>query len=88
MILEDIHKINPNAECVVKNGDLDNIEWLNGTAPIAKADIEAKLSEVQAEEDAKISKKETDAENGNQKLIDLGLTQDEVTALTGYKPQD
>ena len=88
MILEAIHKINPNAECVVKNGDLDNIEWLNGTAPIAKADIEAKLSEVQAEEDAKISKKETDAENGNQKLIDLGLTQDEVTALTAYKPQD
>ena len=88
MILEAIHKINPYAECVVKNGDLDNIEWLNGTAPIAKADIEAKLSEVQAEEDAKISKKETDAENGNQKLIDLGLTQDEVTALTGYKPQD
>jgi len=30
--------------------------------------------------------KENDAKNGNQKLLDLGLTQDEVTAMTGYKP--
>tara|TARA_Y100000004_G_C8859914_1_gene388554 strand:- start:56 stop:292 length:237 start_codon:yes stop_codon:yes gene_type:complete len=29
---------------------------------------------------------QTDALNGNQKLIDLGLTQAEATALTGYKP--
>ena len=28
----------------------------------------------------------TDALNGNQKLIDLGLTQAEATALTGYTP--
>lgn len=27
-----------------------------------------------------------DKANGNQKLLDLGLTQDEATALTGYKP--
>ena len=25
--------------------------------------------------------------NGNQKLLDLGLTQAEATALTGYKPE-
>ena len=25
MILEAIHKINPNAECIVKNDDIDNI---------------------------------------------------------------
>ena len=24
--------------------------------------------------------------SGNKKLLDLGLTQDEVTALTGYRP--
>ena len=28
-----------------------------------------------------------DAESGNQKLLDLGLTQAEVTAMTGYKPE-
>lgn len=69
MILEAIHKINPKAECVVRNGDLDNIEWLNGTAPIAKADIEAKFSEVQAEENAKIEKLKTNKANAKAKLI-------------------
>lgn len=29
---------------------------------------------------------QTDALNGNQKLLDLGLTQAEATALTGYTP--
>lgn len=31
-------------------------------------------------------KKVADQKTGNQKLLDLGLTQDEATALTGYKP--
>ena len=29
----------------------------------------------------------TNKANGNQKLLDLGLTQAEATALTGYTPQ-
>ena len=33
------------------------------------------------------AKKETDAKAGNDKLIELGLTQDQVTAMTGYTPQ-
>tara|TARA_Y100001951_G_C11248119_1_gene244665 strand:- start:566 stop:796 length:231 start_codon:yes stop_codon:yes gene_type:complete len=31
-------------------------------------------------------KKVTDQKSGNKKLLDLGLTQDEATALTGYAP--
>ena len=31
-------------------------------------------------------KKKVDAASGNTKLLILGLTQDEATALTGYKP--
>ena len=31
-------------------------------------------------------KKKVDAASGNTKLLNLGLTQDEATALTGYKP--
>ena len=34
------------------DNDLDNINWLNGTTTIPKADIEAKMVEVQAEYDA------------------------------------
>ena len=42
-------------------------------------------AEIQAEEQAKIQKA-NDQASGNQKLLDLGLTQAEATALTGYTP--
>ena len=32
------------------------------------------------------TKKDTDAKAGNDKLVALGLTQDQVTAMTGYTP--
>ena len=55
MIIETILKINPNAEVVVRGNDINTceIEWHNGTTPIPKADIEAKMVEVQADYDAK-----------------------------------
>ena len=34
-----------------------------------------------------LTAQKTNAESGNQKLLDLGLTQAEVTAMTGYKPE-
>ena len=37
---------NGTAEFGIKNNDIDNIEWLNGTTPISKADIEAKMAEL------------------------------------------
>ena len=54
MIIEAIKKINPNAEVTVRGNDINTceIEWHNGTTPIPKADIEAKMVEVQAEYDA------------------------------------
>ena len=52
-ILEAILKINPNAEASVKDNDINQITWHNGTTPISKADIEAKMVEVQADYDAK-----------------------------------
>ena len=53
-IAEAILKINPNADVVVRGDDINTceIEWHNGTKEISKADIEAKMVEVQAEYDA------------------------------------
>ena len=51
-IFNAIKKINPNAEFSVNANDINQITWLNGTTPIPKADIEAKMVEVQAEYDA------------------------------------
>ena len=52
MIEEAIKKINPNAQFTVDQNDINQITWLNGTTPIPKADIEAKIVELQAEHDA------------------------------------
>ena len=53
MIIEAILKINPTAEVSVTGDDINTIEWHNGTTPISKADIEAKMVEVQTDYDAK-----------------------------------
>jgi hypothetical protein len=47
MILQAIMKINPNAEVTVEADDINQITWNNGTTPIPKADIEAKIPEVE-----------------------------------------
>ena len=52
-IIDVILNINPNAEVSVTGNNINVIEWHNGTAPIPKADIEAKMVEVQADYDAK-----------------------------------
>ena len=52
-VIQAILKINPNAEVSVSGDDINTITWENGTTPISKADIEAKMVEVQADYDAK-----------------------------------
>jgi hypothetical protein len=54
MIIEAILKINPNAVVTVRGSDINTceIEWHEETTPISKADIEAKMVELQAEYDA------------------------------------
>jgi len=52
MIHKAILKINPNAQVIIDEDDINKITWLDGTTPISKADIEAKMVEVQAEYDA------------------------------------
>ena len=49
MIVKAILKINPNAEVLVSDNDINQITWLNGTTPIPKADIEAKMNEIGTE---------------------------------------
>jgi hypothetical protein len=62
MILEAIMKINPKAEVTVDGDDINSITWDNGTTPIPKADIEAKINELQAEYDAEEWKRNRQAE--------------------------
>ena len=52
-IIKSIRAINPNANVVVKGEDISQIEWHNGTTPIAEADILAKQAELQTAYDNK-----------------------------------
>ena len=49
MIGKAILKINPNAIYVIRGNDIDTceIEWLEGTAEISKADIKAKMASME-----------------------------------------
>ena len=84
-ILKAIRKINPNSEMNIVGEDIDTCEitWLDGTSEISKADIKAQIpvveQEIADEAQAKIDKKAS----GKQKLLDLGLTEEEVKALIG-----
>tara|TARA_R110000824_G_C15058112_1_gene662112 strand:+ start:688 stop:972 length:285 start_codon:yes stop_codon:yes gene_type:complete len=87
--LNAILKINPNAKALVtrKSGELkDSIEWLDDTAEISETDINAKIAEMETAEANEETAKATAKASGNTKLLDLGLTQSEATALTGYAP--
>mgnify|MGYP001347903961 CR=1 FL=1 len=81
-VIKAILKINSEAQVSVSNNDINTIVWENGTTPIPKADIEAKMAELPtAEEEA--TQTETDKASGKQKLKDLGLNDAEIKALTG-----
>ena len=81
VIAKAILKINPNA--VFSYTDIDNINWLEGTTPISKEDIQAQIPTVEAE----IEQEKQDAidkkASGKQKLKDLGLDDAEIKALIG-----
>jgi len=87
MIINAILKINPNAKVVIRGSDINTckIEWLNGTPEISKADIEAKMAELQAEYDAEEWKRNRQAEYPSHEecihaLLDGGDTLTELQA--------
>ena len=84
MILKAILKINPNAVVSIRGSDINTCEitWHEGTTPIPKADIEAKMAELPTAEE-ETTQTETDKSSGKQKLKDIGLTDAEIKALTG-----
>ncbi len=79
-IITAIKVINPNAEVRVGGNNVNDIIWLNGTAEISKADIEAKLAELPTTEEEATAKANNKISATN-KLKALGLTDAEIEAL-------
>jgi len=84
-VIDAIKAINPNAEVSIGGNSVDSIQWLNGTAEIPKADIEAKQTELQTKYDAEEWKRNRQAEYPSHRdcihaLLDGGDTLTELQA--------
>ena len=77
--MSKIRKVSPdNPEGITR--DMTPEEQASYDADVAAAEVKkTEYAEAKAQ-------KEADQASGNQKLLDLGLTQAEATALTGYTP--
>jgi len=82
-IYRSIKIINPDAQASMSGNDLDSITWEDGTTPISKSDIEAKLTQAQNELNAEAQEVIDKKASGKQKLKDLGLDDEEIKALMG-----
>ena len=81
-----ILKLDPNAEVIVENNDITKITWLDSNPnSITEKQITDKQAELETENDNNKAKEATDKANANQKLKDLGLTDDEIKAIKGIK---
>jgi hypothetical protein len=77
-----IQRLRPTAEFSYSDDDYSTIQWdvLEGDAP-TKAELDAAIKEIKAEEKANEAKAETDKATAQSKLVALGLTADDLKAL-------
>ena len=85
MIIEAILKINPEAKVIVRGGDINTceIEWLNGTTPISKSEIQSMIPIVEQEITNKESQEIVNKQSALNKLKALGLNDAEINSILG-----
>jgi hypothetical protein len=83
-IRKAILKINPNAKFIIRGETIDGIEWFNDTTPIAKSDIETKMSEIQTEYDALEYSRKRKAEYPPMENYLDGIVKDDQTQIDKY----
>jgi len=83
MIIDAILKINPNSKVTVVGSDIDTceIQWLEGTTPIPKADIEAKMAELPTAEEEATAKANLKASAKAKLIAGQPLTEEEANTI-------
>jgi hypothetical protein len=84
MIIKAILKINPNAIVSVEDtGDINTsiITWHEGTAPIPKADIEAKMAELPTAEEEATARENLKASAKAKLIAGEPLTEEEANTI-------
>ena len=82
-VIDAISKINPNAEVSVSGDDINTIVWENGTTPIPKADIEAKMAELPTAEEEATARENLKASAKAKLIAGEKLTEEEANILVG-----
>ena len=79
MLTRALSALRPGVEFTFNDDDLSTVRWnVEGTTTPTQAEVDAKITELQAE-DAEI---ESAKVSGRAKLAALGLTAEEIAALT------
>ena len=83
MIIEAILKINPNEVVTVRGTDINTceIEWHEGTTPIPKADIEAKMAELPTAEEEATARENLKASAKAKLIAGEPLTEEEADTI-------
>jgi hypothetical protein len=83
MIIKAILKINPNAVVTVRGTDINTceIEWHDGTTPIPKADIEAKMAELPTTEEEATARANLKASAKAKLIAGQPLTEEEANTI-------
>jgi len=80
-VIHAILEINPNAKVIVNANDINQITWTDGTTPIPKADIEAKMAELPTEEEEKIARENLKASAKAKLIAGQPLTEEEADTI-------
>jgi len=80
-IIKAIKAINPNAEVSVNAEDFEQITWHNGTTPIPKADIEAKMAELPTAEEEATARENLKASAKAKLIAGQPLTEEEANTI-------
>jgi hypothetical protein len=80
-VIRAIKSINPNAEVSVGGNDVNDITWHNGTTPIPKADIEAKMAELPTAEEEATAKQNLKASAKAKLIAGEPLTEEEADTI-------
>ena len=82
-IFNAIRKINPDAKVAIRGSDIDTceIEWLDGTLEISKADIEAKMAELPTAEEEATARKNLKASAKAKLIAGEPLTEEEANTI-------
>ena len=80
-VIKAILSINPNAEVSVSGNDINTVQWHNGTTPISKADIEAKMAELPTAEEEATAKENLKASAKAKLIAGEPLTEEEANTI-------